>query len=78
MVVTYAGIPIWAQQDDLCAKTACPVAVGPVEVAYLQEFPIFTPPVGSGLPAAGSTAAFHCYQREGVRSARRGTAFSGQ
>lgn len=28
--------PIWAQQDDLCLKTKCPVAAGPVEIVYLQ------------------------------------------
>jgi hypothetical protein len=47
-MVTYAGLPIWTQNDDLCAKTACPVAKGPTEVVYQQPFPYITPPVGAG------------------------------
>ena len=47
MTVTYAGIPIWTQSDDLCAKTTCPIAKGPADVVYLQPMPIFTPPVST-------------------------------
>ncbi|GAB4818513.1 hypothetical protein N2152v2_005559 [Parachlorella kessleri] len=43
-VVTYAGLPIWTQNDDLCSKTSCPVNKGPAVVVYQQAFPIFTPP----------------------------------
>ena len=36
MLVKYLGLPIYSQTDDLCAKTACPVAKGPATVSFQQ------------------------------------------
>lgn len=44
MLVTYGGLPIWTQNDELCDKTACPISKGQVDVVYKQLFPIITPP----------------------------------
>ncbi|KAK9806286.1 hypothetical protein WJX72_008559 [[Myrmecia] bisecta] len=42
--VTYRGLPVWSESDDLCDKTTCPITKGPVEIAWSVAFPIITPP----------------------------------
>jgi hypothetical protein len=54
MSVTFAGTPIYEGSDDLCAKTACPIAPGAAEITYRQELPPIAPPVrGGGVEARG-------------------------
>lgn len=43
--VSYAGTPIYEEDDDLCTKAACPIKTGPIEITYLQELPPIAPPV---------------------------------
>lgn len=45
MSVSFIGVPIYEGSDDLCAKTACPIKPGPIEINYLQELPPIAPPV---------------------------------
>lgn len=46
MLVKLAGIPVYAEQDDLCSKTTCPLAAGEEgTIAFVQSFPIYTPTV---------------------------------
>ena len=45
MSVAFAGVPIFEGNDDLCAKTACPVAPGGIDIVYTQDLPPIAPPV---------------------------------
>jgi len=42
--VAYAGTPIYEEVDDLCSKTTCPITLGPIDVAYVQDLPPIAPP----------------------------------
>ncbi|KAI8468561.1 MAG: ML domain-containing protein [Monoraphidium minutum] len=44
MSVAFTGVPIYEASDDLCAKTACPIAPGPLEIKYVQQLPPIAPP----------------------------------
>lgn len=52
MSVSFMGTPIFEGSDDLCAKTACPIAPGPITINYVQDLPPIAPPVG-GVGAGG-------------------------
>lgn len=52
MSVMFAGTPIYEGSDDLCAKTACPIAPGPATITYKQDLPPIAPPVCTASPAA--------------------------
>lgn len=49
MSVAFAGVPIYEATDDLCAKAACPLAKGPIEIVYRQDLPPVAPPVRRGM-----------------------------
>ncbi|GBF99574.1 hypothetical protein Rsub_12199 [Raphidocelis subcapitata] len=44
MSVAFMGTPIFEGSDDLCAKTACPIAPGPIQIDYVQDLPPIAPP----------------------------------
>jgi hypothetical protein len=47
MSVNFMGTPIFEGSDDLCAKTGCPIAPGPLEIKYVQDLPPIAPPVSA-------------------------------
>eukprot|EP00887_Chlorella_sp_A99_P001145 scaffold14.g1145.t1 len=58
MVVHYAGVPIWVQTDQLCAKVdSCPIQPGAVSIKYSQIFPAITPPGPYSMTLTGHGAA---------------------
>ncbi|GFR48720.1 hypothetical protein Agub_g10677 [Astrephomene gubernaculifera] len=49
MVVSLSGIPIFTQSLDLCTKTTCPVAPGPISITLVEALPPIAPPGDYGL-----------------------------
>eukprot|EP00197_Chlamydomonas_leiostraca_P008008 CAMPEP_0202866060 /NCGR_PEP_ID=MMETSP1391-20130828/7155_1 /ASSEMBLY_ACC=CAM_ASM_000867 /TAXON_ID=1034604 /ORGANISM="Chlamydomonas leiostraca, Strain SAG 11-49" /LENGTH=164 /DNA_ID=CAMNT_0049545973 /DNA_START=35 /DNA_END=529 /DNA_ORIENTATION=+ len=47
--VSFSGVQIYSQSEDLCAKTKCPVAPGPVAVTIVELLPPIAPPGDYGL-----------------------------
>lgn len=44
--VSYLGFQIYTESSDLCSRTSCPLAPGPVAITYVQNLPPIAPPVG--------------------------------
>jgi len=42
--VSYRGVHIYQESDDLCKRTSCPVDVGALIIHADQDLPPFTPP----------------------------------
>ncbi|KXZ50044.1 hypothetical protein GPECTOR_18g25 [Gonium pectorale] len=49
MTVSFSGLPIYSQQFDLCTKTKCPVAPGPITLTLVEALPPIAPPGDYGL-----------------------------
>lgn len=45
--VSFMGMPIYTQQEDLCSKTSCPVPSGPISITLVEYLPPIAPPVGA-------------------------------
>lgn len=43
--VSFHGVPIYFETQDLCKDTTCPLKKGPYEIHVAQYFPPITPPV---------------------------------
>lgn len=58
MLVRLSGLPIYTQQDDLCAKTTCPIVAGSAaSIVYSQDFPVYTPPGSYDLTITGGSGS---------------------
>ncbi len=43
--VMYAGVPIFAEDRDLCDMASCPIKTGAFQISYDQPLPPIVPPV---------------------------------
>ena len=57
IAVSFMGLPIFSQSEDLCSKTACPVAAGPINITLVELLPPIAPPVSRGPLAVAAAAA---------------------
>ncbi|KAJ9525874.1 hypothetical protein QJQ45_009250 [Haematococcus lacustris] len=55
--VSFSGIQIYSESQDLCSKTACPVPPGPVTINIVEDLPPIAPPGDYGLRVIGTDAA---------------------
>lgn len=44
LAVSYFGIKVHGETDDICDKTSCPVSAGDFELSHTQTLPSITPP----------------------------------
>lgn len=62
MEVTYHGVRVHTEQDDLCASSACPLpAGGPVVVTLEKGFPLITPPGTYNVTLTGTSGAHQLF-----------------
>jgi hypothetical protein len=53
VTVSFHGIKVHTEKDDLCSKAACPIT-GDFELNNAEPLPQFTPPVSNGFLTIGS------------------------
>ncbi|KAJ9527605.1 hypothetical protein QJQ45_025877 [Haematococcus lacustris] len=54
--VSFSGIQIYSESQDLCSKTACPVPPGPVTINIVEDLPPIAPPVSEAQDQLQGTA----------------------
>ncbi|KAJ9526735.1 hypothetical protein QJQ45_017521 [Haematococcus lacustris] len=54
--VSFSGIQIYSESQDLCSKTACPVPPGPVTINIVEDLPPIAPPVSKAQDQLQGTA----------------------
>ena len=45
VAVAFRGLPVYSETKDLCERTSCPVAKGPLNLSYDEYLPPIVPPV---------------------------------
>lgn len=58
MTITFMGVDIWTNSEDLCTKTTCPLQKGPVTITLVENLPPIAPPVRT--PCLTACCNCHC------------------
>jgi hypothetical protein len=48
ITVSFHGVPVHAERNDICSRAECPIAPGDFTLENTQPLPRITPPVSSG------------------------------
>lgn len=66
--ISYYGVPIRYQVEDLCDKVQCPVEPGAVTFRHVQSLPYITPAVRRHCPALPSATLRPCHVQSRPRT----------